>query len=153
MKVRRYQPSDLHEILELFSNTIYFSCNKEYSLPELKAWVSSVNLADKFNKSLLKNNSFVLVNQDNKIISFCDISSSGYLDRLFVLPEYQGQGLGSKLLRIAEKSYLGNIISVHVSLTAFKFFLNQGYKTISKEQEIRQGLSLAYYVMQKDLRY
>ena len=76
----------------------------------LKAWSLSVNLADIFNKSLQNNNSFLLANPNNKIIAFCDISSIGYFDRLFVLPEYQRQGLESKLLRIAEKSYLGNLI-------------------------------------------
>ena len=57
------------------------------------------------------------------------------LQRMAVLEAYQGQGLGSILLKEAEdfaQEQSFQTISLHAQLRALKFYLNNGYQEIGK---------------------
>ncbi len=72
--------------------------------------------------------------------------------RLFILPEYQGKGYGSRLMDLLEARILENYPKVHVdaSFPAESMYLKQGYQIISYEKiETENGDFLCYHTMEK----
>ena len=72
--------------------------------------------------------------------------------RLFILPEHQGKGYGSRLMDLLETRILKNYSEVHVdaSFPAESMYLKRGYQIISYEKiETENGDFLCYHTMEK----
>lgn len=73
--------------------------------------------------------------------------------RLFVLPEYQGKGLGGELLDFAEKMIAENYdkITLSASLPAKKIYLKRGYREVGFDYiQTENGDFLCYDTMEKN---
>lgn len=87
---------------------------------------------------------------DNQnIVGFGDITADGYLDRLYVHRDFQGQGIATVLCNQLELQAKGTIVT-HASITAKGFFEKRGYRTRKEQKVSRNGVWLKNYVMQKD---
>ena len=72
--------------------------------------------------------------------------------RLFILPEYQGKGYGSRLMDLLEARIFENYPKVHIdaSFPAESMYLRRGYQIISYEKiETENGDFLCYHTMEK----
>lgn len=72
--------------------------------------------------------------------------------RLFILPEYQGKGYGSRLMDILEKRIFEKYGKVHVdaSFPAESMYLKRGYEIIAFEKiETINGDYFCYHTMEK----
>lgn len=147
MKIRTYTPDDCREITQLFFDTVHTVNAKDYTREQLSAWADGHPDLEKWNCSLLSHYTLVAV-QNDCIVGFGDIDHSGYLDRLYVHKDFQGQGIASALCHQLEAS-VSNNITTHASITARPFFVNRGY-LVKKEQHVtRNGILLTNYVMEK----
>ena len=75
--------------------------------------------------------------------------------RLFILPEYQGNGYGSRLMDLLEARVFENYPVAHVdaSFPAESMYLKRGYRIISYEKiETENGDFLCYHIMEKQKR-
>lgn len=73
--------------------------------------------------------------------------------RLFILPEYQGKGYGSRLMDLLEERIFENYPKVHVdaSFPAENMYLKRGYQIVSYEKiETENGDFLCYHTMEKE---
>lgn len=73
--------------------------------------------------------------------------------RLFILPEYQGKGYGSRLMDLLEARIFENYPKVHVdaSFPAESMYLKRGYQIVSYEKmETENGDVLCYHTMKKE---
>ncbi len=73
--------------------------------------------------------------------------------RLFVLPEYQGKGIGGELLDFAEHRIAENYgrITLAASLPAKKIYLKRGYREVGFDYILtRNGDFLCYDTMERD---
>lgn len=73
--------------------------------------------------------------------------------RLFILPEYQGKGYGSRLMDLLEARIFENYPKVHVdaSFPAESMYLKRGYQIVSYEIiETENGDFLCYHTMEKE---
>lgn len=73
--------------------------------------------------------------------------------RLFILPEYQGKGYGSRLMDLLETRVFENYSKAHVdaSFPAESMYLKRGYQIISYEKiKIKNGDFLCYHTMEKE---
>ena len=61
-----------------------------------------------------------------KIVGFEDMNGNGYLDRLYVHKDYQGQGVASAICDELERFAAGKTITTHASITAKPFFHHSG---------------------------
>lgn len=82
------------------------------------------------------------------IIGFGNISETGYLDRLYVHKDHQGEGVAAAICDRLEEAVQGEIIT-HASITARPFFEKRGYRVIKKQQVKRRGILLENFVMEK----
>lgn len=147
MTLRKYQPSDCKEITELFYHTVHTVNAKDYTKEQLNVWATGQVDVKKWNQSLQEHYSIVAVEND-VIVGFGDIDSTGYLDRLFVHADYQGKGIATAICDLLEQSAPENI-TTHASITAKPFFEKRGYKVVKEQQIERQGIFLTNFCMEK----
>lgn len=154
MHLRSYKNSDCKTLYELFLDTVHAVNVKDYSKAQLDAWAplddmsSRVAILDNWNTSFLLHHTVVAV-ENNLIVGFGDISTDGYLDRLFVHKDYQRQGIATALCNDLENFVAGKKITTHASITAKPFFLMRGYKLVKEQTVIRQGVMLTNFLMEK----
>jgi len=150
MQLRRYRKTDALLLYQLFYHTVHTVNRQDYTPAQVQAWADGkVDLAA-WNQSLLEHTTWVAL-KGNRIVGFEDISSSGYLDRLFVHQDFQRQGIASALCRRLEATPGLNKITVHASLTAQPFFEKRHYQIIEHCYAQRQGILLSYARMEKSL--
>lgn len=154
MILRSYTPSDCKTLYELFVDTVHAVNSKDYSKAQLDAWApldalsSRVTILDHWNTSFLLHHTIVAV-ENNLIVGFGDISTDGYLDRLFVHKAHQRQGIATAICNVLEKYVEGKKLTTHASITAKPFFLKRGYMIVKEQTVIRKGVLLTNYLMEK----
>ena len=76
-----------------------------------------------------------------------------HIMRVYVLPEYQGQGFGSKIMDELEKEIFAGFDDcvLEASLPACIFYENRGYKTVKHvKEDISDGKCMVYELMRKE---
>lgn len=148
MLIRKYKTEDCEQIVKLFFDTVHNINAKDYTKKQLDAWATGNVDLTQWNSSLQKHYSLVAI-ENNIIVGFGDIDKTGYLDRLFVHSDYQGQGIASAICEELEKN-AKRIVTTHASITAKPFFEKRGYKVVKEQQVERQGVFLKNFVMTKN---
>lgn len=149
MIIREYQSADCGELAELFYNTVQTVNAKDYTKEQLDVWATGTIDLKKWDESFLKHHTVVAV-ENNVIVGFGDIDDSGYLDRLFVHKDHQGEGIASAICNELEYSVDGKKITTHSSITARLFFEHRGYRVIREQTVIRNGIPLTNFIMEKE---
>ena len=138
MQLREYIPSDCAQLAELFYQTVHNVNAKDYTQEQLEAW----------DKSFRAHRTIIAV-VNGEIVGFGDMDETGYLDRLYVHKDYQGQGIASAICDELERFATGKTFTTHASITAKLFFQHRGYHVVRKQEVIRHGLALTNFVMEK----
>lgn len=146
MIIREYISSDCERLAELFFQTVHTVNAKDYTKEQLNVWATGNVDLSVWNNSFLEHYTLVAL-ENNVIVGFGDIDNTGYLDRLFVHKDYQSQGIATALCDRLEAGF--DRVTTHASITAKQFFMNRGYRLIKEQQVVRNGISLANYVMEK----
>ena len=147
MTLREYRPSDCKEITELFYHTVHTVNAKDYTREQLHVWATGQVDLDKWYQSFQDHYTIVAVEND-VLVGFGDIDSTGYLDRLFVHADHQRKGIAAAICDRLEQAVPGTI-TTHASITAKPFFEKRGYKVVKEQQVERQGIALTNFVMEK----
>lgn len=147
MQIRRYTPADCPAMAALFYDTVHRVNCRDYTPEQLDVWATGQVDLDKWNRSFLTHHTLVAM-KDGVLVGFGDMDSTGYLDRLYVHADYQGQGIATALCDALEKAVPGPI-TTHASITAKPFFQGRGYRVVKAQQVQRQGILLTNYVMEK----
>lgn len=146
---KEYSKDDLDEISALFFDTVHTVCAKDYTPPELSAWAPDDLPYLGWQKSFKGRHVLLAVGGSGKILGFGDIDPSGYLDRFYIHKDFQGMGIGSKLLHRLENLVPDKDITLYASITARPFFEKMGYQTVAENFAIRDGLAIKNYFMRK----
>lgn len=147
--LRKYQRTDKSEVMTLISNTIKTINCHDYNEEQIATW-SQLD-EDTWTKSLIGKNAFVMV-AEQKIVGFGDMTSEGYLDRLYVHHDFQKQGIATQLVTYLEKETLAKKVTTFASITAKPFFERHGYQVIRENIANLRGIDFINYEMEKSLR-
>ena len=153
MEFREYKNTDLHAVTDLFYVTVHEVNKNDYSEEQLDAIAPKDANEYHWEKSLEKNHTIV-VEEDDKLIAFGNIGKTGYLDRLYVHPDYLRKGIASKLVEELEeyaKKHGSHVINVTSSITSKAFFESKGYAVIEEQINERRGERLLRYLMEKKI--
>ena len=148
MQLREYIPSDCAQLAELFHQTVHSVNAKDYTQEQLDAWATGEVDSQAWDKSFRAHRTIVAT-ESGKIVGFGDMDETGYLDRLYVHKDYQGQGIASAICDELERFAAGKTFTTHASITAKLFFQHRGYRVVRKQEVIRHGVALTNYVMEK----
>lgn len=105
---------------------------------------------DNIIKDIEQNRISVLV-KDNEIIG-TGSHTDNHITRVYVLPEFQGQGYGSYIMNELEKNIFSKYDSCELdaSLPACIFYENRGFKTVKHvKYDIGNGAFMIYEIMRK----
>lgn len=149
MKIRYYEHQDLKEMILLFHNTVIKINSKDYNESQIKVWAKTLDTIDMCAwHQQFENSKTIVAVKDQLIVGFINIYDNGYLDKLYVHHNYQGQGIATMLCDVAEGS-VSNPISVDSSITAYEFFINRGYKLQTVEYKIIHDVKLKRFKLLK----
>ena len=148
MVYRKYRPSDCEKIAELFYQTVHSVNQKDYTPEQLDAWATGQVDLVQWNRTL-SDHYTVVAEEDGVIMGFGDMAEDGYLDRLYVHKDHQGQGIATALCGRLERAVGAQSITTYASITARPFFEKRGYKTVKPNQVERNGVRLTNYLMEK----
>lgn len=148
MILRPYRSEDCPALARLFYDTVHTVNARDYTPEQLDAWADgNVDLAA-WDTSFLAHHSLV-AEENGEILGFADMDTTGYLDRLYVHKDYQGQGVATALCDALEASCPAEHFNTHASLTARPFFEGRGYRVLRRQTVVRRGILLDNYVMEK----
>ena len=135
MNIRRFQIEDANELADVIAKTLRTTNIKDYSLEYIENDINNYLTAEKLIERSNWTNIYVVCD-DNKIIGCGAIGSywgkedESSLFTIFVLPEYQGKGIGRKIIETLEQDdyfLRANRIEIPASITAIEFYNKMGY--------------------------
>ena len=150
--IRKYQNEDCGQILKLFYDTVHSVNRRDYSEEQVNAWAPEEPDASFWQQSLESHYTLV-AEQAGEVIGFGDVDG-GYLDRLYVHRDHQGEGVASSLVRRLEAHVAAEgheRITVLASVTARPFFERRGYRVEEERTAKRRGVQLKQFLMEKRL--
>jgi len=153
MKIRLARNGDYAAIARLHRATIKHVNSRDYPEDVISVWSGRSN-ANRFRNSASKVKICGALDGE-KIIGFCDHE----LDRceiggLYVHKDFQGKGIGKKLMKKAEDSMKktgGKKIRIMSTISAKSFYLKMGYKVIRKSFHRINDKRVEVYIMEKIL--
>ncbi|MCT1177776.1 GNAT family N-acetyltransferase [Pediococcus pentosaceus] len=146
MHIRKYQITDEDSTLMMISKSIRETNQKDYNQKQIEVW-SNID-KQKWKKSTLNNIALVAINSSG-VIGFADMSTSGYLDHLFVHPKYQRQRIATSLVNKLEQTITSSEYSTYASITAVPFFEKMGYHIIHTNRALLRNTYFLNYKMVK----
>lgn len=150
MEIRRISNyRDEKQLNRLMYSAVHNISDSLYTQEQKEVWAPVEMLDD--DEYLSLEQTYVAVVEDS-IVGFIDVQETGYINMLFVLPDWQRKGVASALLEYVEKRVLTLRVATsytHASLAARTFFEKHGFSMTSEEEVERRGVLLTRYVMKK----
>ena len=148
-KIMKAEIEEVPMIEEIVAITIKEIYSKYYS-EEVVTFFLELHNSESIKKDVLAKKTYV-VNLKNILVGTATVDDN-HICRLFVLPEYQGQGIGSALLDYLEdriiKEYGCTLIDA--SLPSGEFYRKRRYRQVEhREHQVANGKILSYEVMCK----
>ena len=153
IQISDYHPSQYKAIADIFHAAVHTIDNKIYSETQQEAWAPTPPDYDFWRKKLATSRPFVALHND-RVIAFAELENDGYIDCFYVAPEYQGQGVASRLYQHLENSARERGMTklfVEASLLIKPLFLNRGFDIQKKNRVRRNGETLCNFSMIKYL--
>lgn len=149
--IRKAEQEDLQVITDIVHRTIKNIYPKYYPQGAVEFFLEYHN-ENAVSQDIADNNVYI-IEDNNEIIGTVTINDNE-INRLYVLPEYQGKGYGGFLLEYAEKIVLKNYeeIILYSSFPAKAMYLKRGYKEYRYEVfDTKNGDFLCCDIMKKKL--
>ncbi|HTS51943.1 MAG TPA: GNAT family N-acetyltransferase [Burkholderiales bacterium] len=151
--VRAYRAADLAALLSVFRRSVHDVAGHDYSPTQLEAWAPEHPDSEAWSTRLEGGGVFVC-ERDDEIVGFARVDDAGYVDLLYVHPEFLRQGIGRALLQrmIAwvQSRSVRRLVS-DVSITARPFFERAGFRLVEAQEVERQGVRLQNFRMERDM--
>ncbi|WP_434777292.1 GNAT family N-acetyltransferase [Neisseria sp. Ec49-e6-T10] len=139
--------------MTLFQRAVHSISDEFYTAVQREAWAPVSPDYDSWRKKFDQSKPYIcLVNE--KIAGFIELNQEGYIDCLYVDPNFQCQGVASYLYHYVEELALARNnerLSVDASKVAKNFFIKKGFTVVRENQVMRYGVVLENFSMQKDL--
>ncbi|KRM97080.1 hypothetical protein FC19_GL000188 [Liquorilactobacillus aquaticus DSM 21051] len=136
IKSRLFRDSDAVEVAELVATTMLTTNIKDYSRAYLENDLKELTSNNFIEKAKFFHCYVFIDDTINKIIAVGSIgpywgrTNESSLFNIFVLPDYQGQGVGRKLIEILEQDEYferAKRIEIPASITGLGFYQKMGY--------------------------
>ena len=147
MEIRRFRNRDADEVAQLIAHTLRISNSKEY--PEKYIQMNIDTHSSEVIVERAEQGHFYVACHGERIIGCGCIApywgsvTESILLTIFVLPEYQGNGVGRKIIETLEQDEFfsrAKRIEIPASLTAVDFYRKMGYDFKNGVEQPEDGL-------------
>ena len=153
MQVRRYKPSEAHEIWDVFYGSTHHIVGQRYTSQQTKRWAPDDYDHSAWEAKLEQSNPFVAV-EDDRIVGFAELLNGGEIDYFYCHHEFQRRGAGKALMHAVEAEAIEcgyQKLTARVSLTAVDFFLSQDFRITGETDNVVCGTPAKQFLMAKRL--
>lgn len=137
----------------MFTRAVHETARSDYTAEQLDAWApADLDLAAWASKRDAADTRVAEI--DGRIVGFIDLDEAGYIDMLFVLPDYRRQGVATTLLKdvLVTATERGlHELTTHASLTARPFFEAHGFVVTAERHPVVRGIALTNFAMRRVL--
>lgn len=154
MIIRRYRIGEEKELRDIFFSSVQEIALEYYSQAQLSAWATEDYDFELWKMRMKHINPFVLVEND-KILAYADLQTTGYIDHFFIRGGHAYKGLGSILMTYIINQAIEseiNELSSNVSLAAQRFFSKFGFKIVKRKEVNIKGITIENALMTLDLK-
>ncbi len=132
--IRKFEENDAKEVADLIATTMRITNINDYSLEYIENDIKSLT-PEYLIKRMSWTNGYVYCD-NNKIVgcgfigSYWGKEDESSLYTIFVLPDFQGKGIGRKIVETLEKDdyfLRAKRIEIPASITACPFYIKMGY--------------------------
>ncbi len=132
--IRRFIPRDAEEVAALIAKTLKISNGKDYSTDYIEANIASHSAEVLIDRATHAHIYVVCIGEEivgcGAIDGYWGSTSESILLTIFVLPEYQGNGIGRLIIQTLEQDEYflrARRIEIPASITAVEFYKKMGY--------------------------
>ncbi|OXA79990.1 putative acetyltransferase [Flavobacterium aquidurense] len=153
MDFRKATILDLVEMQEMYIETIKWVCKNDYTPLQIDAWVSGLNNTERWLK-LIHEQYVLLATINDQIVGYGTLKNGNYIDFFCVHKDFQRQGIADKVFTELEHEAIkenSKTITADISITAKPFFEKKGFVVKAKQKNMRLGVELINYKMEKEL--
>ena len=134
MYIRRFENNDAEELSEVIAKTLRTVNIKDYTAEYIEAEIAGLT-AEKLTEGTVWKHVYVVTDEDSiigcgAIGPYWGKEDESSLYTVFVLPEYQGSGIGRKIIETLEKDEFflrAKRVEIPASVTAADFYIKMGY--------------------------
>lgn len=152
LALRLYSASDADVCRRLFLDTVRRINSRDYTPAQVAAWADATLDPEPWFRRFNGKIAYVVESdEDARMVGFADLSSDGYLDRLFVSADHQRLGIATTLMNAIEQAAKEmNLLRIHTqaSITAKPFFLSRGFTVVTEQTVECRGVKLTNFVME-----
>ena len=154
MHIRYATKDDAAQIMRLFYDTVHAINSRDYTHEQVDVWApGDMNLERWCERQDTRTT--LVAESDGQILGFAELEASEHIDCFYVHKDYQGQGVGARLLQAIVEMATIDIHAVklfaEVSITARPFFERHAFKVIHAQDILVRGITLRNYVMERRL--
>lgn len=152
MDYRLAKPEDAKTIYEIVQDTIK-KIYPKYYLPEIVDRFCTYHNQENIGEDIVHENTYVLF--ENGTIIGTGTMHGNHITRVYVLPEFQGNGFGTFIMQQLETAIAKQYdkAEIDASLPACRLYYNLGYTTTDHGiWECANGVIQVYEIMEKNLK-
>ncbi|EGR0130513.1 GNAT family N-acetyltransferase [Vibrio vulnificus] len=149
--VREYRESDASELWDIFYNTVHKINICDYSEAQVNAWAPDDFSVEVWQQRMNSISPFV-AEIDGQIVGYADLQENGLIDHFFCHYDYQGQGIGRRLMtHVLSVGRSQGIVRFYskVSITARPFYERFGFNVVCEQTVEIRGQKLKNFVVEK----
>jgi putative acetyltransferase len=153
LKIRPATMADVHDIVDVFLDSLNGLASKYYSAAQIKAWSSAADDIRVFSGRILEGVALI-AEVSERIVAFGQLNPENHIDMLCCRTDFARLGIASALLKKMEAISLASrceSITTEASLAGRVFFERHGYVVEKVEFVLRGGVSIERYLMSKDI--
>ncbi len=153
MIIRRFQPGEEGAIWDVYFRSTHESNSRDYHSDLLDRWAPVDQNMNEWKGRCVQKNPFVAI-IENRIVGMAELEPNGFVDYFYVSPDFERQGVGSRILaEIETEASRMNLseLTADVSLTAKGFFESRGFVVREARTHVILGHPAPNFSMSKRL--
>jgi putative acetyltransferase len=154
VELRAYTGADAEATLTVFLRAIRETASADYSPEQVAAWAAQHgDIVRWAARRAAAHTQLAIIH--GQVAGFIDLDDDGYIDMLFVNPDFGRQGVATMLLTstmaFAQQRGIA-ALTTHASLTAKPFFERHGFVVTEERHLIDRDVGFTNYAMRRVLQ-
>ena len=155
MLIRAYRPfgDDARATMQVFWRAIRVTSTAHYSPEQIAVWARDDLDPDGWDQKRVESGT-IIAELYARVAGFTDLDDTGYIDMLFVHPDFARRSVATALLKaVTDDADARGIpqLSVHASFTARPVFERAGFAVVEERHPVIRGVEFTNFRMTRSL--